>query len=551
MTNDSGFVTTADVEEEVADKRDYDDLTYSYSTPAEQFNVASLQSSNPSYDQKVSFTISDDLNPPMTIPWDSNHWWNGDTTDYGGEGVEVFWAEEEGYTERLCVWMGNGTSDGFRFPFDPADGQNNQSWTFTSDNVTYTLSMTFTGEQGESVSDSLALTSQLTDKRDYSDLTYNDKTVRAPTYGIGKMTATPSDGTDPLVMDAFFIHENEGGTSLGSCWYKGSYLYCGTTDGTNFTLVDLSFQTLATFTKTQLLAGEVTFTYQDKTWTLTAELGDGMVDKFDIWINGTKWTTSHYDYDSQTKTSKWWFQDNGWFLTRSWTSSVSLSNFWMAYLYRGDDGVHGNVLVDSANVGGTAGYRAGGYVPSVTYGDITHDLEWQIAGYPCQGTFGFSECIPTRNSQLANDSQFVRQSEMSALTSEKRDLSALQYTGIDLEEAKRWPSFQYRGIRTFTLSLPDYPSVSGELVLSANSTYSGGEVATYWGNPNGVGNNMYVECLRTGAIEGQYIYQFTLNKGSLASHQTIHTFTSEEIAAGVAPFQFTENDVTYDGVVSA
>ena len=185
------------------------------------------------------------------------------------------------------------------------------------------------------------------------------------------MTATPSDGSDPIVMDSFFIHENEGGTSLGSCWFKGSYLFCGTTDGTNFTLVDLSFQTLATFTKTQLLNGEVTFTYQDKEWTLTAELGDGMVDKFDIWINGTKWTTSHYDYDPQTKTSKWWFQDNGWFLTRSWTSRDTLSNFWLVSLYRGDDGEHGNVRVDSANIGGTAGYRGGGYVPSVTYGDYT------------------------------------------------------------------------------------------------------------------------------------------------------------------------------------
>lgn len=253
------------------------------------------------------------------------------------------------------------------------------------------------------------------DKRDYDDLTYNDKTVRAPTYGIGKMTATPSDGqTDPIVMDTFFIHENEGGTSLGSCWYKATALFCGTTDGTNFTLVNISFQTLATFTKTQLLAGEVTFTYDNKEWTLTAELGDGMVDKFDITINKMKWTTSHYDYDPQTNTSKWWINENSFFLTRSWTSSGSLSNYWRASLYRGDDGVHGNVLVASFNIGGTMGYRAGGYVPSFTYGERTQPVEWQVAGYPCQGTFGFSECVPTRNSQLVNDSYFVRQSDISA-----------------------------------------------------------------------------------------------------------------------------------------
>lgn len=171
---------------------------------------------------------------------------------------------------------------------------------------------------------------------------------------------------------------------------------------------------MATFTKTQLLAGEVTFTYQDKTWTLIAELGDGMVDRFDITINGFTWRTSHYDYDPQTKTSKWWNQQDGFFLTRSWTSSGSLSNFWQASLYRGDDGVHGNVQVASFNIGGTAGYRGGGYLPSFTYGDNTQPIEWQVAGYPCQGTFGFSECVPTRNSQLVNDSYFVRQSEISA-----------------------------------------------------------------------------------------------------------------------------------------
>ena len=95
---------------------------------------------------------------------------------------------------------------------------------------------------------------------------------------------------------------------------------------------------------------------------------------------------------------------------------------------------------------------------------------------------------------------------MSAFSSDKRDLSALQYTGLDLEDATRWSNFQLRGIRTFTLSLPNYPSVSGELVLSANSTYSGGEVATYWGNPDGTANNMYMECRRNGSIEGQRIY---------------------------------------------
>ena len=255
------------------------------------------------------------------------------------------------------------------------------------------------------------------DKRDYDDLTYNDKTVRAPTYGIGKMTATPSDGqTDPIVMDTFFIHKNpsDPSDSLGSTWYAANSVFAGTTDGTNFRLVDISFQTLATFTKTQLLAGEVTFTYDNKEWTLTAELGDGMVDRFDITINTFTWHTDHYDYDPQTKTSKWWNQQNGFFLTRSWTSSVSLSNYWQASLYRGDDGVHGNVQVASFNIGGTMGYRAGGYVPSFTYGDITQSIEWQVAGYPCQGTFGFSECVPTRNSQLVNDSYFVRQSDISA-----------------------------------------------------------------------------------------------------------------------------------------
>lgn len=158
----------------------------------------------------------------------------------------------------------------------------------------------------------------------------------------------------------------------------------------------------------------MTFTYQDKTWTLTAELGDGMVDSFDITINTFTWHTSQYDYDSQTKTSKWWNQQDGFFLTREWTSSGTLSNYWQAHLYRGDDGVHGNVQVAQFNIGGTAGYRAGGYVPSFTYGDVTQPITWQVAGYPCQGTFGFSECIPTRNSQLVNDSMFVRQYDISA-----------------------------------------------------------------------------------------------------------------------------------------
>ena len=70
-------------------KRDYLDLTYSYSTPAEQFNLASLQSNNPSYCQKVSFTLNGGVHDALSIPWDSNHWWNYDAQ------IEVFWGEEE------------------------------------------------------------------------------------------------------------------------------------------------------------------------------------------------------------------------------------------------------------------------------------------------------------------------------------------------------------------------------------------------------------------------------------------------------------------------
>lgn len=268
------------------------------------------------------------------------------------------------------------------------------------------------------------------DKRDYDDLTYNDKTVRAPTYGIGKFTATTDDGqTDPIVMDTFGIND-----TYGSLWLKSSTLAIATQDGTNFTAYDTSFNSLATFTRTQLLVGEVSFTYDNKEWTLTAELGDGMVEKFDITINKFTWHTSHYDYDPQTKTSKWWNQQDGFFLTRSWTSSVSLSNYWQASLYRGDDGVHGNVLVASFNIGGTMGYRAGGYVPSFTYGDITQPIEWQVAGYPCQGTFGFSECIPTRNSQLVNDSQFVRQADL-------EDYATTDY--VDENAKSAWRTWEY------------------------------------------------------------------------------------------------------------
>lgn len=268
------------------------------------------------------------------------------------------------------------------------------------------------------------------DKRDYDDLTYNDKTVRAPTYGIGKFTATTDDGqTDPIVMDTFGIND-----TYGSLWLKSSTLAVATQDGTNFTVYDISFNSLATFTKTQLLAGEVSFTYDNKEWTLTAELGDGMVDSFDITINKFTWHTSHYDYDPQTKTSKWWNQQDGFFLTRSWTSSGSLSNFWTASLYRGDDGVHGNVQVAQFSIGGTVGYREGGYLPSFTYGDITQSIEWQVAGYPCQGTFGFNECIPTRNSQLVNDSQFLRQSAL-------EDYATTDY--VDQNAKSAWRTWEY------------------------------------------------------------------------------------------------------------
>lgn len=141
--------------------------------------------------------------------------------------------------------------------------------------------------------------------------------------------------------------------------------------------------------------------------------------------------------------------------------------------------------------------------------------------------------------------------EISALSADKRDLSALQYTGLDLEDALPRHTFEQKGIRNFTVSIPDHPDLSGDLVLSAATSYSGTDVS-WWGNLSLTGNNMYMECRLTGTSEqGLRIYQFTLNKGSLSSHQTIHTFTSEEIATGVAPFQFTENDVTYDGVVSA
>lgn len=180
----------------------------------------------------------------------------------------------------------------------------------TSEIETVTASVSALGSSIETMGSSVqALASSIDGKRDYEDLSYanhsQEAMTRAPTYGIGKMIATPSDGTDPLVMDTFFIHENEGGTSLGSCWYKASYLYCGTTDGTNFTLVDIGFQTLTTFTKTQLLAGEVTFTHGNKEWTLTAELGDGMIDWWNININSMDWKTTIYSYDSTTRTAKW------------------------------------------------------------------------------------------------------------------------------------------------------------------------------------------------------------------------------------------------------
>ena len=166
------------------------------------------------------------------------------------------------------------------------------------------------------------------DKRDYDDLTYANRSqeamTRAPTYGIGKMIATPSDGTDPVVMDNFFIHENpsDPSDSLGSTWWAVSFVFAGTTDGTNFRMVDISFQTLATFTKTQLLAGEVTFTYQDKTWTLTAELGDGMIDWWNININSVDWKTTTYSYDPSTHIAMWRPSTiNSWFITREYPAT--------------------------------------------------------------------------------------------------------------------------------------------------------------------------------------------------------------------------------------
>lgn len=96
-------------------------------------------------------------------------------------------------------------------------------------------------------------------------------------------------------------------------------------------------------------------------------------------------------------------------------------------------------------------------------------------------------------------------SALSAGLDGKRDLSALQYTGIDLEDANPWPSLQHRGIRTFVVSLPDYPGVSGEISLSANAAYVG-VVTRYWGNPNLTGDNMYMASIWTGSIDGQRIY---------------------------------------------
>ena len=83
--------------------------------------------------------------------------------------------------------------------------------------------------------------------------------------------------------------------------------------------------------------------------------------------------------------------------------------------------------------------------------------------------------------------------EISALSEGKRDLSALQYTGLDLGDTNSHPGVAYKGIRNFVLSIPDYPDLSGELVLSAHQ-YS----SDRWGNPFLAGNNMYMAYLSNG-----------------------------------------------------
>lgn len=148
------------VEQLVDGKRDYDDLTYNITTPAEALDISKFSDPwdiDATYAAKLTFTLSGNVNP-ITLTYDNSRWYN-DNYAVPDVGFAQFYGLDP--SDGMFVLYGN--VEGSIIQFDLEDGTNTQVFNFTSQEYPdfTTLTMTFNGDSGHTISDNLALESQL------------------------------------------------------------------------------------------------------------------------------------------------------------------------------------------------------------------------------------------------------------------------------------------------------------------------------------------------------------------------------------------------------
>ena len=144
----------------IADKRDYDDLTYNITTPAEALDISKFSDPwdiDATYAAKLTFTLSGTADP-ITLTYDNGRWWN-DNYAVPGVGFAQFYSLDP--SDGMFVLYGNVGGNIIQFNLE--DGTNTQVFNFTSQEYPSftTLTMTFNGDAGHTISDNLALESQL------------------------------------------------------------------------------------------------------------------------------------------------------------------------------------------------------------------------------------------------------------------------------------------------------------------------------------------------------------------------------------------------------
>lgn len=144
-------------------KRDYSDLTYSTTVPAETIDNSKLvwEDQDPLYNAKLTFTVNDSAEGEQHLAYDElDGMWIDRNIDEGSHQLFfIEYAEDWGSDPVDGKFVLIDGSD-VCFQFNLQDGVNVQTFNYTSEMLesTGTLTMTFTGEPGHVVTDTIALT---------------------------------------------------------------------------------------------------------------------------------------------------------------------------------------------------------------------------------------------------------------------------------------------------------------------------------------------------------------------------------------------------------